>query len=262
LKNVYHRLKNYILHAINAKDEHSIHSPFVFEFYTEVIRRNNPYYIFESIEALRYELAGESKKINISDYGTGALKSRNQEKTIRSIVLQSEKNAKTGALLFRMVHYLKPRYIIDLGTSLGLTTAYIAAAHTAARIYTFEGCSQTLQVAKENFEKLRLHNIVPVQGNIDDTLANVLANVPSVDFVFFDANHRYEPTLNYFKQCLQKTHEDSVLVFDDIYWSGEMTEAWKEIKNHSKVTLTIDLYELGIIFFRNKQPKQHFKLRW
>ena len=79
-----------------------------------------------------------------------------------------------------------------------------------------------------------------------------------LDFVFFDGNHKKKPTLSYFKQCLEVAHEDSIFIFDDIYWSTEMTEAWQEIKKHPKVTLSIDCFEMGIVFFKKEQAKEHF----
>ncbi|MCS6823766.1 MAG: class I SAM-dependent methyltransferase [Cytophagaceae bacterium] len=262
MKNFIHRFRTYILYLLNAKNEHSLHSPFVYELYTEVIKTYKEYYAFEAIENLRQVLANDSRKITVYDFGAKKNNNGSYSKKIRNIVLTSEKNSKTAAMLFRVVHFLKPKIVIDLGTSLGLTTAYLASAHSKADVYTFEGCKNTLQLAKENFIKLNLKNIHPIAGNIDQTLAPTLSKFSKIDFVFFDANHRYQATMDYFNLCLNKSDENTVFVLDDIYWSPQMTKAWKEIIQDPRVTLSIDLYELGMLFFRKKQPKQHFVLRW
>jgi predicted O-methyltransferase YrrM len=166
-------------------------------------------------------------------------------------------------LLFRLVNHFQPATTLELGTSLGLTTAYLAAANSRQQVITFEGCPNTAAVARETFEKLELKNVRLVEGNLDQTLPATLAGLTKpVDFVFFDGNHRYEPTLRYFEQCLAKAHENSVFVLDDIHWSAEMEQAWEAIKAHSAVTVTVDLFYVGLVFFRKTQPRQDFWLRY
>jgi predicted O-methyltransferase YrrM len=203
-----------------------------------------------------------SEEILVEDMGAGSKAKLSQKRKVRDIARYSLKNTKTAQLLFRLVNYFNPQTIFDLGTSLGITTLYLAAANTKAAVYTFEGCQQTLGIARKNFGQLGYTNIKPVAGNIDQSLPENIAKVPQVDFVFFDANHRLNPTLNYFNTCLAKSHNQSVFIFDDIYWSSEMTEAWQQIKRHPQVTLTIDLFYVGLVFFRKEQPKQHFRLRF
>jgi predicted O-methyltransferase YrrM len=203
-----------------------------------------------------------SEEIVVDDMGAGSKARLAQKRKVRDIARYSLKNTKTAQLLFRLVNHFNPRTIFDLGTSLGITTLYLAAANSKASVYTFEGCQQTLSIAKKNFTQLGYTNIEPIAGNIDQSLPECIAKVPQVDFVFFDANHRLSPTLNYFNICLAKSHNQSVFIFDDIYWSSEMTEAWQQIKVHPQVTLTIDLFYVGLVFFRKEQPKQHFQLRF
>src|SRR5690606_35219993 len=124
----------------------------------------------------------------------------------------------------------------------GITTLYEAVAAPTAKIITFEGCPQTAAVAERNFRKLNRQNIEIVTGNIDETLPERLKEVSSIDFVFFDANHRYEPTVRYFETCLSKAHNDTCFIFDDIHWSDEMEQAWETIRAHPSVTVSIDLF--------------------
>jgi predicted O-methyltransferase YrrM len=172
------------------------------------------------------------------------------------------KPEKYGQLLFRLVNHFKPKNILEIGTSLGITTLYLATPDTLSKVITLEGSEQTANVAALNFKMAEVKNIEIIRGEFSETLPAAIARLNTLDFVYFDGNHRREATLKYFKACLQRHNEESVFVFDDIYHSKEMFEAWKEIKEHSEVTLSLDLFSLGIIFFRRERIKQHFTLRF
>jgi predicted O-methyltransferase YrrM len=255
-------LLRYLLFLLRSTNAHGIHSPFVYELYTQIIQSKSWHYKFDEIEALRHTLLASTEKITVKDLGAGSKVNADKQRTISDIARHTLKNAKTGQLLFRLVNHFEPQTIFDLGTSLGITTLYLSSPSKKAQVFTFEGCPQTLQVAQKHFKSLQYHHITPICGNIDETLQVTLNMVSQVDFVFFDANHRMEPTWNYFQQCLEKAHEHSVFVFDDIYWSAQMAQAWQRIKNHPSVMLTIDLFDVGMVFFRKNQPKQHFVLRF
>ncbi len=252
----------FLSYLFTAKDEHSIHSPFVFQLYTEVIKPVKRFYVFKKIEWWRHYLSENDDLIDITDLGAGSKINKSTRRKVKNIARHSEKPKKVGQLLFKLINKFKPGEIFDLGTSLGLTTMYIASASNNSKVTTFEGCPNTLNKAKEYFGKIGLTNISAVEGNIDVTLPEKIKEVSSLDFVFFDANHRYEPTMRYFEICLSKATEESIFVFDDIYWSEEMEKAWNDIKSHPEVIVTIDLFFVGLVFFRTKQPKQHFTLRF
>lgn len=255
-------LFRYIQFLLQSTNEHGVHSPFVFELYTRVIKASDPYYIFPEIEACRNLLLLSAEEIVVEDMGAGSKVNLSRKRKVKDIARHSLKNTRTAQLLFRLVNYFNPQVIVELGTSLGISTLYLASPNENASVYTFEGCPQTLAVAQKSFKHFGYTHIVSVAGNIDQALPEQVAVIPQLDFVFFDANHRLTPTLNYFNTCLAKSHPQSVFVFDDIYWSSEMAEAWKQIKAHPQVMLTIDLFYVGLVFFRKEQPKQHFKLRF
>lgn len=202
--------------------------------------------------------------IEILDLGAGSRRNKSNHRKISSIAKNAEKPARFGALFYRLTHYFKPRIILELGTSLGLTTAYFAKAAPDARIITMEGCPETARLASRNFAELGVGSVEIVVGNIDQTLPAWLRSQQSggVDLIFFDANHRFEPTLRYFEEALPYAHEASVFIFDDIYWSTEMTRAWERIKAHPKVSVTIDLFWVGLVFFKKEQAKENFVLRF
>lgn len=255
----------YLRYLSRARDEHSLHSPFVFALYTQVIRASKrPESQFTSIQRLRKELRNSRQIVNVMDLGAGSKINAGQQRTVGDIARNSQKPARFGRLLFRLADRFKARTIIDLGTSLGITTAHLAQAVQSydGQVITFEGCPETAAIARQNFARLGFNNTTVVVGNLDNTLTPYVAQLKTVDFVFFDANHRYEPTVRYFETCLTKIHNDTVFVFDDIHWSDEMEQAWVYIKTHPAVAVTIDLFWVGLVFFRREQPKQDFVLRF
>jgi len=251
----------YLKYLLSAKTKHGIHSPFVFELYNEVINKKGNYYAYEKIEQLRRKLLVSLKEIEVTDLGTG----RSGKRTISEIAERSLKSKKYGQLLFRLVNHFKPASILELGTSLGISTSYLASANQNAKVITIEGCPNIANEAKNNFEALELKNIKTVVGNFDSVLTSNLQHLTSKDklnFVFFDGNHKKVPTLIYFSQCLAYAHNDSLFVFDDIHWSDEMEEAWEEIKSYPQVSVTIDLFFIGLVFFRKEQAKENFIVRF
>ncbi len=233
----------------------------MYGLYTTVIRHTGHFAAYDAVEALRQQLLADNQGINVTDLGAGSHTGAGRRRRVAAIARTAAKPPHLAQLLFRLVNHFQPATVLELGTSLGLTTAYLALADRRRRVVTFEGCPNVAALARHNLDGLGIRNVALVAGNLDDTLAPTLANLPSVDFVFFDGNHRYAPTLRYFELCLARRTEASVFVLDDIHWSAEMERAWEAIKAHPAVTLTVDLFFVGLVFFRAKQPKQHFSLR-
>ncbi|GAB2453682.1 O-methyltransferase [Hymenobacter qilianensis] len=240
-----------------------MHSPFVFALYNNVVRHTGFFARYEDVEHCRTELLASEQIITVTDFGAGSHTGAGRQRRVRDIARTAAKPRQLGQLLFRLVNHFQPRTVLELGTSLGLTTAYLATANSKSRIITFEGCPATAAVARETFNSLGLRTVELIEGNLDDTLAPTLAALSApIDFAFFDGNHRYEPTVRYFEQCLACRTDQSVFVLDDIHWSAEMEKAWEAIKAHPEVMLTVDLFFMGLVFFRKNQPKQHFSLRF
>ncbi|MES2647802.1 MAG: class I SAM-dependent methyltransferase [Bacteroidota bacterium] len=248
--------------ASNGKG-HGIHSPFVFEFITQVLNDRKAYYSYEKIESLRSALLANESVLTIEDFGAGSRISATKKRSVQSIAGTALKPKKFGQLLFRIANFYQPKNIMELGTSLGITSAYLASANQHATVVTMEGASEVAAVARDNFNTLDLQNIQLKEGNFDETLPAVLSKMQTVDLAFIDGNHRLEPTVNYFKNLLPYCHENSILVFDDVHWSKEMERAWESIKSHESVLLTIDLFFIGLVFFRKDfKIKQHFTIRF
>ncbi len=255
-------LIRYLNYTFKSLNQHGVHSPFVYDLLMNVIYVKTDYYAFKKIEKVREQLLDSDKKVVSNDFGAGSEKVKTGTKKIRTIVRQSAKSPKYGQLLFRLVNHFQPSNVLEIGTSLGISTAYMASANSQTPVITIEGSNTIAEIAKQNFEHLELKNIEQVSGNFDTVLNTTLNNFKKTDFVFFDGNHRKAATLAYFNTCLQKATENSVFVFDDIYWSDEMMQAWDEIKANNNVIVTIDLFFMGLVFFKKGQAKQHFVIRF
>ena len=253
---------HYYVTASNGKG-HGIHSPFVFDFIKHVLNDKKKYECYASIEKIRNELLHDKREVDVEDFGAGSLTVPFRKKRISDITRSFLKSKKLARLLFRIVQYYKPHNIVELGTSLGVTTAYIASANKTSAVFTLEGAKNIAAIAQENFQKLELQNVKVIQGNFDDTLPGLLSRIQKMDLAYVDGNHRKMPTLNYFQQLLKKFSDHSVFIFDDIHWSQEMEEAWKVIQQHPSVTFTIDLFFIGLVFFKKEfKAKQHFVIRF
>ena len=255
----------YLKHWITASNGkgHGMHSPFVFEFITKLLNDKTNYPEYERVESLRKQLLNDDTVLEVEDFGAGSAIDKKSKRSISSIAKNAAKPKKFGQLLFRIVKYYQPATILESGTSLGITTSYLSLARPDARLITMEGSGEIAEAAKRNFRNLEIKNVEIIQGNFDNTLSSVVRGLSSVGFAFIDGNHRQEPTERYFKELLAKTNNDSILVFDDIHWSGEMEVAWERIKNNPAATCCIDLFFIGIVFFRKEfKEKQHFAIRF
>lgn len=253
---------HYWFRASNGKG-HGIHSPFVFEFVTQVLNSKANYSGYSIPEMLRNEMLSDKRIIEMEDYGAGSSVHTSNRRKVKGIASTSLKSKKLARLLFRIADYYHCQNIIELGTSLGITTCYLAGAVDGGRIITIEGDKNIADIAGANFDKAGLKNIQIIQSRFDDALPELLRQSPSLDLLFVDGNHQEAPTLHYFESFLPKAHNDSIFIFDDIHWSKGMENAWQKIKSHPKVRLTIDLFFIGIVFFKEEfHQKQHFTIRF
>ncbi len=256
------RYIQYRIRASNGRG-HGMHSPFVFDFITHVLNDRTKYPAYRQVEDLRNRLKQDKQLIRVEDYGAGSVYQAERQRSIRSIARHAAKPAKYGQLLHRMVKYYQPATILELGTSLGITSAYMASASPASRFVTMEGAQEIAVRARSNFDGLGLQQVTLIEGNFEETLPGYLRTAGTVDLVFVDGNHRKEPTLHYFRQLLQHHGNDSIFIFDDIHWSAEMEEAWEQIKQDPAVRCSLDLFFIGIVVFRKEfREKQHFEIRF
>jgi predicted O-methyltransferase YrrM len=252
----------YYLTASNGKG-HGVHSPFVFDFITKVLNDKKQYLCYQPIEKQRQQLLQNNSVIEIEDFGAGSAVMKSNKRVIKQIAASSLKPAKFAQLLFRIVQYYKPAIILELGTSLGITSSYLAHGNDNGAVFTCEGAGAIAARAQKNFDALQIKNIRLTQGDFAKTLQPLLNEIGKVDLAFVDGNHRKAPTLEYFFKLLHHSTANSILIFDDIHWSEEMEAAWAAIQQHPSVTLTIDLFFIGLVFINpDFKIKQHFSIRF
>ncbi len=259
---LFRKYVQYLFKASNGKG-HGVHSPFVFTFIKEVLNKNANSPLIPLIESERVKLERNRQMVEVWDRGAGSRQTKSTTRHISQIAKAALKPKKYSQLLFKIVNYYQPAQVLEMGTSLGITTCYLAAANPNAYIVTMEGAPNVAAIAKNTFTKVGVHNVQIMEGDFDETLAQYLNAIQQVGVVYIDGNHRYEPTMRYFESLLQKSDNQSILIFDDIHWSKEMEKAWEEIKSNAAVTLTIDLFFIGLVFVRKAQKeKEHFIIRY
>ena len=251
--------KAFLTFLINSKNQYGVHSPFLFDYMTKGLKNQGDIKL-DKVMSLRKELVQNKLEIEVTDFGAGSKVFRTNKRRIADIASKAGISRKRGRLLTKTVAYFKPKQILEIGSSLGMSTCYMAVGNPEAKITTLEGCPAIAEIAKENFFKLGLNNIDMVVGQFEDTLDSIIKN-QTYDLIYFDGNHQKEPTIAYFEKCLKTAHENSVFIFDDIHWTAEMEAAWDHIRNHKKVTLSVDTYKWGLVFFKTGRVKEHFTLR-
>jgi predicted O-methyltransferase YrrM len=257
-------LLRYIKYKLFSRHKygHSMHSTFVFDLITKVFNDRSKYQEYNEVEKVRNILRASDNEISVTDYGAGSKILKTESRKIKDIVKYSAVRTKYGRLLFRMVKYFKPGTILELGTSLGISTMYMASASKNTRIISIEADKQLARIARQNFHKTGLLNIDVINNRFENALPGIIKGLDDKSFVFIDGNHEKCSTLQYFNQIAVKSESNIIIVLDDINWSGGMREAWQEIKSDPRVTVTVDLFFMGIVFFKKGIQKQNFVIRY
>jgi predicted O-methyltransferase YrrM len=261
LSNRWHEAKAWLKHFVQAKGPHGVHSPFVYHLITRVLRNKEKSQIYSSIERERKRLRKSNVTIEVQDFGAGSRHQNGSRRVVGEIArtaLQPSKHAHALSLLAR---HANATSILELGTSLGITAAHLQAALPHATVHTIEGSASIAEIASQVWTNVSLHTIHHTTGSFDTVLDDVLARMKSVDFVIIDGDHRGEACLRYINRILPHTHEHSVIVVDDVYWSPSMTEAWRACVNDSRFTLTLDFFDFGVLYQTRGRVKEHFQLR-
>ena len=291
LKSKLYQAQQFAKYYRRAKTRYNIQTPFVFNFIENILENDRNYYGFSIIEALRHSLLKENKSIELIDFGAGSQTTKTKFRRVNQIANSALSSDFQCRWLFNVVNEYKPKHILELGTSLGISTLYLnAASDNETKLFTLEGDPKIAHIARMNWQNahhllmqytlanydgvtddLEKHiendilksapEIRLIEGDFEKTLTTTLNLLKTVDLAFIDGNHRYDATMKYFHQILCYTNAHSILIFYDIYWSKDMTRAWNEIKNHASVTCSIDLFWCGIVFFNTDILKvQHVTL--
>jgi len=259
--NRWHEAKAFVRHYIQSKGPHGVHSPFVYNLITRVLRQRLIYSLREAIEKERGNLMRSNDLLEVLDYGAGSRVQRGNQRRVKEIArntLQSASNAKALAIL---AEHSQAKCILELGTSLGITAAHLATALPHTKVFTIEGCPNIASQAKAVWGRLGIDSIDLSIGSFSEVLESVLKRMPSVDFVIIDGDHRGSACREYLEEILPFTHENTVIILDDIYWSPSMTEAWQTIIKDNRFALTLDFFDFGVLYQTPGRVKEHFELK-
>ena len=258
-------IKSYIKFLWNSKNDHGVHSPFVFELITKCFYNKKKYPQYKVLKSYRNSLLKNKNTIEVTDFGAGSKVFKSNTRAINKIAKTAGISSKRAQLLFKIVNYFQPETILEIGTSLGLATSALALGNSKAKITTLEGCSNTLEISKKMFQlssfNFNTNNINFINTEFSLFLKKIKPQTSNLQLIYFDGNHSQKATLAYFELLLPTISNNSVWIFDDIHWSLEMENTWQIIKNNPKVTVTIDTFQWGIVFFRTQQEKEHFTIR-
>jgi predicted O-methyltransferase YrrM len=255
------QIKSYIKFLWNSKNEHAVHSPFVFNLLTKCFYDKKFKSEYIVLDNYRNNLLQNKNTITVTDFGAGSRVFKSNTRQIAQIAKTAGISPKRAKLLFRITSYFQPKTILEIGTSLGLATSALSFGNPETSIITLEGCPETAKQAQLLLQKFSCNNINSIVTEFNSYLKTNNLKSESYQLIYFDGNHSKEATLEYFELLLPTITNETVWIFDDIHWSAEMEEAWEIIKNHPKVTVSIDTFQWGLVFFRYEQPKQHFVIR-
>ena len=257
-------IKSYIKFLFHSKNEHGVHSPFVFDLVTKCFYDNTKYPEYETLKSYRKSLLENKNTIEVTDFGAGSRVFKSNTREISKIAQTAGITPKNAELLFRIIRYFQPKSILEIGTSLGLATSALSLGNEKAKIITLEGCPNTQKQAQVQLQSRsfgtnsNFQNIEFINTEFSSYFKNLHLSPITHHLIYFDGNHSKKATLDYFEALLPTISNDSVWIFDDIHWSADMEDVWKIIKNHPKVSVTIDTFQWGIVFFRAEQKKEHF----
>jgi predicted O-methyltransferase YrrM len=246
---------------IHSKSIHSAQPPFLYNFILNIFNKKNKHPELANCIKEKKNLFLDSSPITITDYGTGNKQGLKYDTMVSQQAKRSLKSNREIKYLFQFVAHYQPSFIIELGTSFGISTLAMASASPNSEIISFEGCPQTATKAINLFQKNEIHNTSFVIGNIDEVLENSIPKGKTFDLAIVDANHTYEHTLKYFFMLKNMRNSKSVIIFDDIHWSKDINNAWNEIKADEDVQLTVETWNFGFVFFNPDLSKQDFILR-
>lgn len=261
---IFFRVLNYLKYTVLAghRSGHGIHSPFVFDLVTRVFRNKTDADIVCIIEKTRKKMLNDKRTIEVTDFGTGAENRKTNSIRVSQIAKRSPVTLKYGLLLSKLASEFGGNGIIEFGTSLGISTMFIASATSDTKVYSMEASSAVADIAKENLDSAGFTNYEIFTGDFDSVLPYVFEKCKNPGLVFIDGNHRKEPLLRYISKIAEVTDRKAVIVIDDINYSKEICEAWGEIKNLETVSVTIDMHRMGLVFMREGITPKNYIIRY
>lgn len=252
---------SFVEYFLKVVDQHSLQAPFAYKFYTQLIRAIKHSAGIGKIEEIRESMLKDQTVISGHDYGAGSrIICKNKVKTVSSIAQTGISSKKDCIFLSEVANIIRPGTCIELGSSLGIATAYLSKVDSVQAIYSFEGNKMLATMTRDMLKQLNVGNTKIIHGNIDVELPRILDHIDHLDFALIDANHTEKALLSYYNMLCQKMSDDGIIIVDDIRWSIEMYFAWKKLVNMKEVMLSMEFLNKGLLFFKKGVCKQHYIL--
>ncbi len=258
---MWHEVKSYIKFLMKSTNEHGVHSPFVFDLVTKCFYDNSDFAEYGKLKTYRNALLQNRNSIEVTDFGAGSKIFTSNSRQISQIAKTAGISEKRAELLLRIARYFQTETVLEIGTSLGLATSALSLGNEKSKIISLEGCPQTAGIAKDSFAAAGMTNTAFIVTEFQEYLKKLSTSNLKFDLIYFDGNHQKEATLHYFDLLFSTVNEKTVWIFDDIHWSAEMSAAWQIIKQNPQVTVTIDTFQWGFVFFRKCQVREDFIIR-
>ena len=204
----------------------------------------------------RLNMLADNTMLNVKDFGTG----NSGMRKVKDIARRSSTDVRYGGVMQKIIDSFKVESILELGTSVGIGTMFLARTNAKAEITTVEGCPETCKFAKSEFAKRKIANVNFINDDFDHLFASNALKDKYFDLTFIDGNHTSEATIRYFDNIIKRySNKKSIIIVDDINWSRDMYDAWKEISSLMPDSLRINLFRMGIIFSGYGFPKEEVR---
>jgi predicted O-methyltransferase YrrM len=256
----FKRLSDLLGFYINAKNFRNLNDEFLAAFVYDILEAKPGNPILEKIEHQRKVILRNKYRIEFTQFGAGDASSGS--KRVNQLATTSLSPQWKCQVLYNLASKSIRGSILELGTSFGISTAYLAVSRQENTVFTVEGSKSVHDLANSFFEIMALKNIKTIYGDFNTVLPDLLDKIPEIGLAYIDGNHRKNATLEYFASIVEKCHAKSFVVIDDIYWSEEMKEAWAEIKNNPKISATVDLFQMGIAMLNPALKGHHRIIKW
>lgn len=255
-----YRIGAFLRYYRKASTVYGIHSPFAYDFMSNVLDTKKEYYAYKNLEGARWKLQQSQDTIDVMDFGAGStvLPPNIKHRTVSEIAKSAVSSQHKCRILFQLVNHYNAKEILEVGTSLGISSAYMAAASPSGTVITMEGSAEIVKKARETHQTLGLRNINIIAGNFKETLSQVIEN--HYDVIFIDGHHEYNAVLTYFEVLKPTFKQNTIVIIDDIYWSDGMEKAWQMLKVSKEVRVAIDIFHVGILFLNPQLSHQDITL--
>ncbi len=244
----WHKLVSLASYYLRAQTRYDVHSPFLGELVEGVFRNRGHKPIFDAIENQRAIYQNCEKRIKKSELGAGSQVLASAEVKISQLARSALAPAWQGRLYHHLTHHFKPSKILELGTCLGISTAYLFSGSPSSEMISIEGDEILASMAMRTLKTLFGTSAPAVcHGTFAAQLPEVLEKLAPIDLVLIDGDHTYASTLNYVHQITPFLSADAIIILHDIHWSSDMHDAWLEIKSSPTFNLALDIFVLGLL---------------